>query len=195
MAPSSRIATLPFQLTRDHEVIGRGSITSTEERRHGVLRLERDTLVVQWRVEREVQRIGPEIRTDVERAGMRDVPVPVRMLGDARVRTRGRWWWRKTELVLTARDLVAFDRLAGDDGFTFDHPAELVLPVRPSDIELANEFASEVKLAIAELALADAEGVAALPPPSANAALVQPVPGQASAVQKVIAAAPDARSV
>jgi hypothetical protein len=164
VSPSSRIATLPFQLTMDHEVIGSGTITSTEERRHGVVRFERDTLVVQWRVEREVQRIGPEIRTDVERAGMRDVPEPVRMLGDARVRTRGRWWWRKTELVLTARDLVAFDRLASDDGFTFDHPAELVLPVRPSDVELANEFASEVELAIAELALADVENAATLPP-------------------------------
>lgn len=186
MSPSSRIATLPFQLTTDHEVIGSGSITSTEERRHGVLRLEHDTLVVQWRVERAVQRIGPEIRTDVERAGMRDVPVPVRMLGDARVRTRGRWWWRKVELVLTARDLVAFDRLAGDDGFTFDHPAELVLPVRPSDVELANEFASELELAIAELALADAES-AALPPSPLTAPL------QAAAAQTTIAASAEAR--
>jgi hypothetical protein len=170
----------------DHEVIGGGTITSTEERRHGVVRLERDTLVVQWRVEREVQRIGPEIRTDVERAGMRDVPVPVRMLGDARVRTRGRWWWRKTELVLTARDLVAFDRLAGDDGFTFDHPAELVLPVRPADVDLANEFASEVELAIAELALADADSAAALPPPSPIARV------QGASAQTAIAASGEA---
>lgn len=164
MSASARIATLPFQLTRDHQVIGSGTVTSTQERRHGVLRLERETLVVQWRVEREVQRIGVEIRTDLERAGMRDVPVPVRMLGDARVRTRGRWWWRKWELVLTARDLVAFDRLAGDDGFDFDHPAELVLPVRTTDVDLAREFASEVELAIAELALADAERAPALEP-------------------------------
>jgi hypothetical protein len=168
VAPSARVATLPFQLTADHQVISNGTFTSTEERRHGVLRLERETLVVQWRVEREVQTVGPEIRTDVERAGMRDVPVPVRMLGDARVRSRGRWWWQRWELVLTARDLVAFDRLAGDDGFVFDHPAELVLPVRRSDVALANDFASEVELAIAELALADAEDASALPSPSAR---------------------------
>jgi len=159
--PSARVATLPFQLTTDHQVIGNGTVTSTEERRHGVLRLERETLVVQWRVEREVQRIGPEIRTDVEREGMREVPVPVQMLGNARVRTRGRWWWRKWEVVLTARDLVAFDGLANSDGFDFQHPAELVLPVRSADLDLAHEFASEVELAIAELALADAVRAAA----------------------------------
>ncbi len=168
LSRSARIATLPFQLTNDHQVIGNGTVITTKDRRHGVLRLERETMVVQWRVEREVQRIGPEIRTDVERAGMREVPVPVRMLGDARVRTRGLWWWRKWELVLTARDLVAFDLLANDDGFAFDHPAELVLPVRRSDLDLAYEFASEVELAIAELALADAERASALPAPFAE---------------------------
>lgn len=170
MSPSARVATLPFQLTTDHQVISNGTVTSTEERRHGVLRLDRETLVVQWRVEREVQRIGPEIRTDIEHDGMRAVAVPVRLLGDARVRTRGRWWWWKLELVLTARDLAAFDRLAGADGFAFDHPAELVLPVRRTDLDLVHEFASEVELAIAELALADAEGASALPSPSSDAA-------------------------
>lgn len=158
--PSARLATLPFELTTDHQVIAEGSVTQTEERRHGVLLLERAQMVVQWRVEREISRIGSEIRTDVERAGMREVAIPVAMLGDARVRYRGRWWWRRGELVITARDLLAFDPLAGDDGFTFDHPAELVLPIRATDDALAHEFASEVELAIAELALAAAERVA-----------------------------------
>jgi hypothetical protein len=172
---ATRIATLPFQLSDDHQVIANGTVTQTEERRHGVLRLEGDTLVVQWRVEREIQRIGAEIRTDTERAGMRDVPVPVRLLGDARLRTRGRWWWRRWELVLTARDLVAFDRLAGDDGFAFEHPAELVLPVRVSDVELARDFASEVELAIAEEALAAAQRAAASTLPSSADPAALPV--------------------
>jgi hypothetical protein len=158
---ASRIATLPFQLSTGHQVIAGGTVTNTEERRNGVLRLEGYTMVVQWRVEREVQQIGAEIRTDTERAGMREVPVPVRLLGDARLRTRGRWWWRSWELVLTARDLIAFDRLASDDGFEFEHPAELVLPVRDRDVELARDFASEVELAIAEEALAAAQRLSA----------------------------------
>jgi hypothetical protein len=99
------------------------------------------------------------------------VPVRVDQLGDARVRTRGRWWWRRWELVLTARDLAAFDPLAGHDGFVFVHPAELVLPVRPTDIDLAREFASEVELAVAELALRAAERDAAplASPPTSSA--------------------------
>jgi len=193
LSRSARIATLPFQLTNDHQVIGNGTVITTKDRRHGVLRLERETMVVQWRVEREVQRIGPEIRTDVERAGMREVPVPVRMLGDARVRTRGLWWWRKWELVLTARDLVAFDLLANDDGFAFDHPAELVLPVRRSDLDLAYEFASEVELAIAELALADAEHASALPPTASSQVAALPTPGGAAVIRTALPG-PDART-
>lgn len=164
----ARIAALPFEVSADHQVIAAGSVTTTEERRHGVLRLDGGTLAVQWRVEREVQRIGAELRTDVERDGVRDVAVPVQLLGDARVRMRGHWWWRRWEIVLTARDLAAFDRLTGDDGFAFAHPAELVLPIRTSDVALAQEFASEVELAIAEVALAAAEAAsaAALPPPA-----------------------------
>lgn len=157
-----RLATLPFELTRDHQVIAAGTVTTTEERRHGVLRLEGELLHVQWRVERQVQQIGPEIRTDVQHDGLREVPVPVRLLGDARVRRRGRLWWKRTELVLTARDLVAFDGLAGPEGFDFTHPAELALPVRTNNLELAREFALEVELAIADLALRAAEAALAL---------------------------------
>ena len=59
---------------------------------------------------------------------------------------------------MTASDLVAFDRLAGSDGFAFEHPAELVLPVRTPDLDLAHEFTSEVALALADIALAPTEG-------------------------------------
>jgi gamma-glutamyltranspeptidase/glutathione hydrolase len=153
---AARHATLPFELATEDQVIGGGSVTTTEHRRHGVLRLEGDALVVQWRVDRVTHRVGPEIRTEAASDGLREVTVPVRLLGSARVRTRGRWFWRRRELVLVARDLAAWDRLAGEDGFAFAHPAELVLPVRGADQALADEFASELALAIADLALADA---------------------------------------
>jgi len=45
--PSARLATLPFVLTSDHDVIAAGSVTQTEERRHGVLRPECELMVVQ----------------------------------------------------------------------------------------------------------------------------------------------------
>ncbi len=166
--PSTRRLTLPFQVTIDHEVIGGGGITTTEERRHGVLRLERDTLVVQWRVEREVHRVGPEIRSNVERAGMREATIALHALSDARVREHGRWRWKRWDFALIAADLAAFDRLASDDGFAFEHPAELVLPLRRQDLELAHEFASELKLTLAERALVDAERASALPPTDAR---------------------------
>lgn len=170
----ARIAALPFQVSGEHQVIANGTVTTTEERRHGVVRLEGTILTVQWRVEREIQKVGVEIRTDVEREGMRSVPVRVDQLGDARVRTRGRWFWRRWELVITARDLSAFDPLAGNDGFAFEHPAELVLPLRTTDIELAREFTSEVELAVAELALSAAERAAVPLPAPADGVLPAP---------------------
>lgn len=162
-----RIAALPFQLSAEHQVISGGSITTTEERRNGVLRLENDAVMVQWRVEREIQRIGPEIRTDTELAGIREVTVPIYALGDARIQSRGRLWWRKWEIVLTARDLQAYDALAREDGFAFVHPSELILPLRKDAVDAARDFASEVELAIAEHALALAQRPAETPLPPA----------------------------
>ncbi len=66
--------------------------------------------------------------------------------------------------------------MAGSDGFTFEHPAELVLPIRATDDALAREFASEVELAIAEWSLAAAAETAdaTLPSPlSRRSALPQ----------------------
>lgn len=163
-----RIAALPFQLSAEHQVISGGSVTTTEERRNGVLRLEGDTVIVQWWVEREIQRIGPEIRTDTELAGIREVTIPIHALGDARIQNRGRLWWRKWEIVLTARDLQAYDALAREDGFVFAHPSELILPLRKDAVDAARDFASEVELAIAEhaLSLAQRPSDTKLPPAS-----------------------------
>jgi gamma-glutamyltranspeptidase/glutathione hydrolase len=152
---AARFATLPFELATEEQVIGHGSVTTTQHRRHGVLRLDGDALIVQWRVDRVTHRVGPEIRTDAASDGLRDVTVPLRLLGSARVRVRRRLFRQRHELVLVARDLTAWDRLAGEDGFAFAHPAELVLPVRAVDREVAEEFASELALAIADRQLAD----------------------------------------
>ncbi|MBX7118106.1 MAG: hypothetical protein K1X31_03805 [Gemmatimonadaceae bacterium] len=171
-----RHLTLPFQLTDADERIGADGITTTEEHRHGVLRLEDAALVVQWRVEREVHRVGIEMRSDRAADGMREVSVPVRLLGHARLQGSGWWMWREWALVIIARDLAAFDPLAGPDGFRFVHPAELVLPVRKADRAAAEEFASELELAIAEGALAALEEGPGGALPGSRAAAVGALP-------------------
>jgi hypothetical protein len=62
----SHFAALPFFLRRSREVVSAEEITSTAERIDGLLRLDGEQLIVQWRVAREIDRVGQEIRTDHE---------------------------------------------------------------------------------------------------------------------------------
>jgi len=150
-------AALPFVLHRSHDEIGKGEITSTQETVHGLLRLDGDRIHVQWRVARETDRVGREIRTDREVDPVREVVLPLTAIAGASVRWRWRWP-PGPYLVLTAADLRAFEDVAGAAGLSLDHPAELALRLRRSDRELGSEFASDLELAVAERALAAAEG-------------------------------------
>ena len=58
---------------------------------------------------------------------------------------------RGVRLVLRASDLRAFEVVAGTTGLLLEHPAELVIPVRPADYVNAREFAAELTLAVAEM--------------------------------------------
>jgi hypothetical protein len=156
MADMPHSAALPFFLRRGHDVIGE-EITSTRETVHGLLRLDGERLVIQWRVARATDRVGREIRTDREVEPVREVVVPLTGLAGATVRRR--WWdWLKgPQLVLTAADLRAFEGVTGEAGLRMDHPAELVLRLRRADRVAAGEFAGELELALAEHALHAAE--------------------------------------
>ena len=159
----SRLAALPFRLTRSTDVIGRGQITSTKETLHGLLRLEASQLVVQWRIVRETDRVGTEIRTDQEVDPVREVIVPLAGVAGAVVR-RSRWWpFARPRLVLTAADLRAFEQVIGEAGLPSVHPAELVLSFHASDLGAADEFVSELEGALADRALRAAEGLRELP--------------------------------
>ena len=57
-----------------------------------------------------------------------------------------------------------FEGLAGKDGLSLDHPAELVLRLRRSDRLAAEEFGAELALAVAGLAVSAAEAQRALKP-------------------------------
>ena len=150
-------AALPFVLHRSHDSVGIREITSTHETVHGLLRLDGDQIHVQWRVARSTDRVGMEIRTDREVEPVREVSVPLSAIAGAAVRWR--WKWPPGPyLVLTAADLRAFEEVAGAAGLSLDHPAELALRLRRADRPLGSEFAGDLELAVAERALAAAEG-------------------------------------
>ncbi len=134
-------------------MVSRREITSTREEIHGLLRLEDDRLVIQWRASVEVSRVGREIRTDRELAPLREVSVPLSGLAGARVHRRWRNWLPRQVVVLNAADLRAFDALAGEggvSGLVLEHPAEMVLEIRGADSQVAREFTSELALAVSE---------------------------------------------
>ena len=150
-------AALPFVLRRSSDVIGGLEITSTNETIHGLLRLDGDRLHVQWRVARSTDHVGKQIRTDKQVEPVREVVLPLSAVAGAAVRWR--WGWPPGRyLVLTATDLRAFEEVAGVAGLSLDHPAKLQLRLREDDRAAGNEFVGELELALAERALAAAEG-------------------------------------
>ena len=154
-------AALPFVLRRSSDVIAEAGITSTQETVHGLLVLRGDHVVIQWRIDRQIDRIGPEIRSDHEADPVREVVVPISGLASARMRSD--WWQlfgRNRRLVLSASDLRTFEVLAGPEGLPLSHPGEFVVGIRIADRGAAREFASELDLALAEQALQRAENAA-----------------------------------
>ena len=142
-------AAFPFTFRRSHDVVGLMEILSTRETVHGLLRLDGDRLVLQWRVSRATDRVGDEIRTDTEHEPVREVVL--RLSDVASVAVRWHWGWPPgRRLVLTAADLRAFEEITGAAGLGLDHPAELMLPVRRKELASAEEFSAELAVAIAE---------------------------------------------
>jgi len=160
-----RLAAVPFTLRRQNDVVGRGEITATTETVHGLLHLDGEQLIIQWRVHRTTNRIGEEIRTDQQVDAVREATIPVAKLAGAILRSP---WWaigRVWQLVLTAADLRAFESFAGPAGLRLIHPAQLVLQLRRHDRDAGREFAADVELAISEQALRLAAGAPDSAPP------------------------------
>jgi hypothetical protein len=150
-----RSAALPFILKRSKDEFGAASMTSTRETVHGLLRLEGDRLVIQWRLARQTEHLGVSYRTDEEVEPVREEVIPLSAVSGSYVRNR--WWefWRGPRLVLTAADLRAFDGVVGEEGLRLSHPAEMVVGLKRAHRMLAEEFTAEVTLAVAELASGD----------------------------------------
>lgn len=144
-----RSTALPFTLRRSSDVYTSAEYTSTTETIHGLLHLDGERLVIQWRVARKVDRMGrASVRSDEEVEEVREVAVPLAGLAGAVVRRR--WWERGPRLVVTASDLRAFEGFTGPRGLRLAHPAQLVFRIRPTDRLAAAEFAAELELAVAE---------------------------------------------
>ena len=151
-------AALPFLIRRQHDVVHASEVTSTTEAIHGVLRLEVDALVVQWSTARESLRVGRVIETTRALDPVREVRIPFAGLAGAALRWQWRRWPPGPTFVLLASDLHAFAGLAGGAGLVLEHPAELTLGIRRQDRATARDFASELELQLADLALGAAEG-------------------------------------
>lgn len=160
----SRTGALAFTFKRGDDVVNLTEIRSTSEVVHGLLRLDGEKLVIQWRTSRSTDRVGvTTIRTEHEVEPVRELELPLSAIAGAEVR---RLWWRwppGLHLVLTAADLRAFEEVAGENGLKLKHPAELAIRIRRSTRMAAQQFASEIELALADRALRLAEGSSADP--------------------------------
>lgn len=56
-------AALPFTIRRNKDVIAGKEMTSTRETVHGLLRLDGERVLIQWRTSRAIDRVGSEIRS------------------------------------------------------------------------------------------------------------------------------------
>ena len=146
-----RTAALPFRQTRKQETFDAEGVTSTIETVHGLIRLEGDRVVIQWRAATRVDRVGMEICTDEEVGDVHEAVVPLEAVAGATVQ---RPWWRRLlgpRVLLLASDLRAFEALSREGGLRMAHPAELVVDVPRKARLAAEEFAAELELARAEL--------------------------------------------
>jgi hypothetical protein len=160
----ARSATLPFIFKRGRDAIsaGTGTVITTRETVHGLLRLEGGHLTIQWRLARKTERVGLDIRTDHEVEAVQETVVSLSRIAGATVRGGGWLWPLGLRLVLTAADLTALEGLAGKDGLSLDHPAELLVRLRRSDRLAAEEFCAELALAISSRELDRAEDAPSL---------------------------------
>lgn len=150
-------AALPFTLRRGKDVIAGKEITSTRETVDGLLRLDGERVLIQWRTSRAIDRVGSEIRSDRELEPVRELSLPLSALAGAEIRWSWLRWPPGRYLVLTGADLHAFEELAGTEGLQLKHPAQFEIRIGNDSRFGALEFASELTLALADRALRAAE--------------------------------------
>ena len=158
------VSAVPFTLKRSSDLFtSDGGYKSTTETAHGLVRLEVDRLVIQWRVAVMTESMegsgGYETREAIE--PVREIVIPLAKVAGAVV-TRRKWWrLAGPRLTITASDLLAFEKIAGPQGLKLRHPSKLVLRVKRADRLIAEEFAADLALTLTRLP--EDEGLAELP--------------------------------
>lgn len=142
------VAALPFSFARASDAVTGAVYTSTSETVHGLLRVEEERLVIQWRVTRTTERMGRGYESKDETEPVREVSAPLAQIAAAELRP-GRLF-SPPRLVLTASDLRAFEGVAGPTGLSMEHPGELVLTIDKRHAAAAREFAADLAMAISE---------------------------------------------
>ena len=166
-------AAVPFTLKRSSDLWdAKGGYESRTETAHGLVRLEAERMVVQWRLAVHTEVIGSEkYETREEIEPVQEIVIPLDKVAGAVVPVR-RWWnVAGPKLVVAASDLLAFEKIAGEQGLKLKHPAKLVLRIKRADRLIAEEFAAELALAVARLPEGAAHRDSALPPTSAEGLL------------------------
>jgi hypothetical protein len=161
-------AALPFVLKRSEDKVGMLEVTSKSEIVHGLIKIQDDKLVFQWRVSRSTDIVGFEIRTEKELEPVQQVELPLSVIAGAVVRWKWNRWPPGRYLILTASDLYAFEIISGEAGLKLDHPAEMAIRLRRAERSTAEEFAAELNLVVAERSLRAAEGARAIGPGAPN---------------------------
>jgi len=150
--PMTRLATLPFSMSRKQDEYRTGSVTSTRETVQGVLHLEGAVLRITWRRAVRTDHYGAmDMRSDQDVEEVRHVELPLTALGRAWLR-EPRWLrrFRGSRLVLTATDLRAFEGFAGPEGLGLEHAGRVELRIAREDRLEAAEFLAELEMAQAQ---------------------------------------------
>ncbi len=155
---SSSVTSLPFtakQRSSTHTVVG---YTATAETTHGMLRIDGDRLVIEWKVRRSTTRAGATYETREETDPVAEAAIPISRLASAMIQ-RGRWWLggARPRLVLAANDLRAFESVTATGALSLKHPSRLEFTLARRDLDAAIDFAGELELAISDLQLRRAE--------------------------------------
>lgn len=145
-------SAVPFTLKRSSDLWdAHGGYEWTTETAHGLVRLEADQLVIQWRLAVQTEKMGDTWETNETIEPVREIVIPLAKVAGVTVPPR-RWWHiGGPRLVIAASDLLAFEKIAGEQGLKLKHPAKLVLRVKRADRLIAEEFAAELSLAVARL--------------------------------------------
>ena len=143
---------VPFTLKRSSDLWdAEGGYQSRTETAHGLVRLEADRLVFQWRLAVQTEVYGETYETREEIEPVKEIVIPLDNVAGAVVPERPWWSLAGPKLVITASDLLAFEKIAGQQGLKLKHPAKLVLRINRGDRLIAQEFAAELALAVARL--------------------------------------------